>query len=68
MNQIFFESIIVKNCYSCPFAEIDEDGDICNAPGNVNLKLFADERLPENEVHKSCPLKLNSILVSLQKN
>jgi hypothetical protein len=59
--------IKVKDCYSCPFAEIDDEyGDSCNARGGVNLVLSACEMLPQDKVHELCPLKENSISVSIE--
>ena len=59
--------IKVKDCYSCPFAEIDDEyGDRCNARGSVNLVLSAYGTLPSDKVHELCPLKENAILVSIE--
>jgi len=61
--------ILITDCDKCPFANNDNEygKDGCNLANylSMDIKLIMWETLPENGVHKDCPLKLEDINISL---
>jgi hypothetical protein len=55
----------VNNCQECPFVNNDNECgfNFCSIK-NIKLDKQWDE-LPDNDVHKDCPLKENSVTVKL---
>lgn len=59
-------TIKVKNCQDCPFANNDNEYgfDKCNLK---EIKLGEWEELPASGVHKECPLKEKGFVITLQE-
>ena len=64
---------VVKNCHSCPFADLDNEyGHACQHPFNFDAVSAKDGLmylwLPSDKVHDFCPLKQGSITVKIGCN
>ena len=59
------ETIKVETCQSCPFANNDNEYgfDGCNLK---DIELTGWEQLPEEDVHKECPLKEKDFVIKLK--
>lgn len=61
---------VVKDCHSCPFADIDNEyGHACQHP--FNFDAVAPKNgvmylwLPSDTIHQNCPLKKDPITVKI---
>ena len=59
------KTIEVSNCHECPFANNDNEWghDSCNLE---YLNNFPEIELPEDTVHKKCPLKKQNYIIKLK--
>ena len=59
----------IDNCHECPFSNNDNETgrDQCNMK-NIKLDYKNWEELPEDEVHKECPLIDADYLIKHAKN